>query len=472
MTNGTHRTRLALALAGARRSPALARVQRLFRTPLVRNGYSLIASTGMTSVLGLLYWVLAARLYTPKEIGLNAALLSTMLALGGVAQLNLGSVLNRFLPSMGRSTARRIILGAYAAAALAALLSCILFLLGVDAWAPSLRMLGENQWLSVWFTAATMIWTVFALQDGVLAGLRKAIWVPVENSLFAVAKIVLLVLLADGTWRAWGPFASWTLPLLAAVLPVNLLIFGRFLNSREVAAAQFGSKVDVRSVIRYFGSDFLGTLFFMAASGLAPILVVERAGAESNALYYLAWTITYSLYLVSKSMGISLVAEGAADPRQSKALAAGALAHTMGLLVVAVAVVVVAAPLILELFGPEYAAEGGMLLRILVLSALPFGITSMFLGLARVEGRMAAVVIVQGALALLVLGSGMLLLDILGTLGMGIAWLASQSAIALVLAAVAVRSAGWSQAAIRNVVSASTLSEMLDSVRKLWPHRS
>src|SRR5262249_12666558 len=178
---------------------------------------SLIASTGMTSILGLVYWVLAARLYTVAEIGVNSALISTMMALGGIAQLNLGSVLTRFLPSIGRSSSQRLILGAYATGLLAALFSGLLFLAGVHAWAPSLRSLAASPGGAIWFTAATMIWTVFALQDSALAGLRRAIWVPIENTLYALAKIVLLLFFADSEWRAWGPFASWTLPLLAAV---------------------------------------------------------------------------------------------------------------------------------------------------------------------------------------------------------------------------------------------------------------
>src|SRR5262247_3643604 len=72
-----------------------------FKLPLVRNGYSLIASAGVTSILGLVYWLLAARLYSVVEIGLNAALISTMMAVGGIAQLNLTSVLTRFLPGVG-----------------------------------------------------------------------------------------------------------------------------------------------------------------------------------------------------------------------------------------------------------------------------------------------------------------------------------------------------------------------------------
>src|SRR5262249_38002558 len=266
----------------------------------------------------------------------------------------------------------------------------------------------------------------------------------------------------------WGPFASWTIPLVFAVPLVNFLIFGRLLGAWNVmASAQKKSPVNVRSVIRYFAGDFLGTLFFMAASGLTPILVLEQAGAEANAVYYLTWTITYSLYLVSKSMGVSLVAEGAADPWRAKALAASTLAHTMGLLIIAVAALVVAAPLILELFGHSYAANGVALLRVLSISALPFSFTSMFLGLARVEGRMRALLMVQGALMLAVLGLGVPLLHAFGTLGMGFAWLIAQAAIALVLGVVVWRSTGWSHAALHALVGRPVMREPSALLRPL-----
>jgi len=38
-------------------------------------------------------------------------------------------------------------------------------------------------------------WAIFTMQDSVLVGLRSAFWVLVENGIFGVVKIVLLVLL-------------------------------------------------------------------------------------------------------------------------------------------------------------------------------------------------------------------------------------------------------------------------------------
>ena len=56
----------------------LARLTAHLRDPLYRNGYALVLSSAATSVLGILYWVLAARLYSTAVIGVNSALLSAL----------------------------------------------------------------------------------------------------------------------------------------------------------------------------------------------------------------------------------------------------------------------------------------------------------------------------------------------------------------------------------------------------------
>src|SRR5207237_10402165 len=79
-----------------------------------------------------------------------------------------------------------------------------------------------------WFVASTAVWSVFNLQDSALTGLRAAIWLPLENGVYGLVKLGLLVLVA-GTSLADGVFTSWTLPVLALLVPVNLLVFRRIL---------------------------------------------------------------------------------------------------------------------------------------------------------------------------------------------------------------------------------------------------
>jgi hypothetical protein len=67
-----------------------------------------------------------------------------------------------------------------------------------------------------WFLAATVAWCIFTLQDCVLTGLRRSIWVPVESVAFGVAKIGPLVVFAA---PAAGIFASWRIPMAVVLVP-------------------------------------------------------------------------------------------------------------------------------------------------------------------------------------------------------------------------------------------------------------
>ena len=57
------------------------------------------------------------------------------------------------------------------------------------------------------------IWALFTLQDGALIGLRSARWVTLENALFGVAKIALLLPLATAASRTPGSTSpGWSPP--------------------------------------------------------------------------------------------------------------------------------------------------------------------------------------------------------------------------------------------------------------------
>ena len=43
--------------------------------PQHRDGLALVLSSGLTSAVGLLYWVVAARLFDPATVGINSVAL-------------------------------------------------------------------------------------------------------------------------------------------------------------------------------------------------------------------------------------------------------------------------------------------------------------------------------------------------------------------------------------------------------------
>ena len=200
------------------------RVTEHLRSPLYRNGYALVVATGATSVLGFLYWLIAARQYDTGDVGRNSALIAAMTFLANLAHLNLTNGLNRFVPTAGRKTGRLIGLSYIVAGALS-VVAALIFVVGVDFWSPELTNLVRENPLAIGaFVAATALWVIFQLQDSVLTGLGRADWVLYENVVYGVVKIGLLVALATALPDE-GVFASWTLPLIAIVVPINVLVF-------------------------------------------------------------------------------------------------------------------------------------------------------------------------------------------------------------------------------------------------------
>src|SRR5215218_3005420 len=84
------------------------RVRTHLSDPLYRTGYFLIIGTGITSVLGVVFWALAARSYSAHDVGINAAAISAMTLVSGACSLGLSAVLVRYLPIAGSSTHRLV----------------------------------------------------------------------------------------------------------------------------------------------------------------------------------------------------------------------------------------------------------------------------------------------------------------------------------------------------------------------------
>jgi O-antigen/teichoic acid export membrane protein len=407
-------------------------------TPLYRNGYALILSSATTSGLGLLYWALAARFYSPEVLGLSSAALSAIVFLAGVSQLSLNGVLLRFISQAGNRT-MRLVGTSYLISALLAIPTCLIFFIGLNWWAPSLQIFLNSSWKLVFFTLATISWSIFVLQDSAFAGLRQSVWVPLENTLFALVKIGLLILFI-GLMPQFGIFTSWVIPVILTLLPVNLLIFNRLIP-RHVASSQITQKsLLLQQVFGFIGGNYIGSLFFLAYTTLVPILVTEVAGPAANAHFYLPWTIITSLQLVSVNMTMSLTVEAANEQDKMYIYGRRVLLHVFAILGPIVLAILLGAPYFMRIFGKEYAVEGATLIRILALGLLPHLLISLSISLARVKNRARSILFTQAALCIMVLGLSHLLLPRLGINGVGIAWLASYIIVAFVLAVTELRS--------------------------------
>ena len=397
------------------------------REPMRRSAYALIAGTGLTSILGLAFWVLTARLLPPEAVGTGSALIAAMTFLGTLSTLGLRNGLVRFLAPAGAS-ARRLIVTCYVLCASAAVLAAVVFIAGQPWWASKLDFLRQDRLLAAGFIAATAVWVLFVLEDHVLIGLRRTGWVPVTNGIYSAVKIALLPALAAGT--AYGLFAAFALPAAPIVVLVTILILRMTSQQRDVSD---GEKLRIPQLVRFAIADHSSALLWLATTELLTLVVLQKTDAEASAYYFMSFTIAYSLFLLSSNVGSAFVAEAARFPARAGALAADALRQAASLVVPLSLVGVVLSPLALRILGQEYATNGTVLLRLLLLSAIPQVVIGISLGAARVRRDNRLILAVYAAQALGVFGGTVLTIDRWGLTGVGLSWLVTQTAVALVL---------------------------------------
>ncbi|MFF4985075.1 lipopolysaccharide biosynthesis protein [Streptomyces sp. NPDC001046] len=397
---------------------------------LFKNAYFLMLSTGVSAVLGLGFWLVAARYYAEEAVGQGSAAIAAMRLLASITATTMIGAVVRFVPRAGRETGR-LVWGTYAASSLVVALAAAVFLLTLDAWGASYAPLG-TPWAGAVFVAACVAWALLTLQDGVLTGLRKAEWVPAGNAVFSVGKLVLLAVFA-GTLPVLGIFVSWAVAIAFSTLPLGWLIFRRLIP-RQARADRDKDPPKLRDMGRFLAGDSLGALFSLAMINLLPVMVAVRFSAAENGYFYVAYTVGGTMEFMAINMASSLTAHASHDPRRLADGVRGALRRMTLLLVPVVAVLVLFAPYILTPFSPDYAEHGSTVLRLLALGALPRVVVELYIGVLRVQGRTGVLAALQGAMCALVLGCAAVLFTPAGIAGAGWAVLLSMTLIAVVSA--------------------------------------
>ncbi|MFE4423934.1 lipopolysaccharide biosynthesis protein [Streptomyces sp. NPDC056817] len=393
---------------------------------LFRNAYALMLNTGISAVLGLGFWLAAARYYTEDAVGQGSAAIAAMKLLAGLTAVTLMGALARFLPVAGR-TASRLIFRTYVASSVVVGLAAGVFLLTLDVWGPSYHFL-HGLLSGLGFIAAVVAWSLLTLQDAVLMGLRSALWVPVGNTVFSTVKLGLLVALAVAL-PATGVFVSWVASIAVSTVPLGWLVLRRLVPQHMKATQGQTQPPTLREIGRFLAGDCTGSLFSLAVVSLVPVIVAAQVSSADNAYCYIALTISSTVNVLAINMGASLTVEGSHDPARLAANTRAALGRMVRIMLPVCGGLFLGAPVILGMFGGGYADAATPLLRWFAVGALLRVVMEIYFAALRAQSRTSGLACLQGLLCVLVLGLTLLLLPRMGLTGAGVAEVSSLSVI-------------------------------------------
>jgi len=187
----------------------------------------------------------------------------------------------------------------------------------------------------------------------------------------------------------------------------------------------------VRAMVRYSLVNWASTLTYQAPTFAMPVIVLVNVDADLNASFYVAWGVAALACYVPTAIGQALLAEGGRDGAHLRSQVRLAIVVAGGLMLVGAGLATIGRDVIVALYGEDY-REAAEVLPPLVLAAIPWAVTSVYLTEARVRHRSGATVLITAVLTVAILGPALVLVPDEGIDGAATAFLAGNLVAALV----------------------------------------
>ena len=398
---------------------------------LVKITASLLSTTGITALLGLVFWWLAARTLSVAAVGYGAAAVSALMLVGTFGMAGLNTVLLGQLARRPPDAAGLLTAALYASGLISAAFAGGFLLVGSE-FVPRVAHLYYGAEAGLFVAGAALTGATLVLDEALLGLLGGSVqlW---RNATFAAAKLAALAGLAM-LWHVWAGISillAWIVGTALSILPAMVLLARQ--GVRLTAAPQWRA---LRRLGRASVSNtWLNTALQVPRLTL-PILVTWLLSAPSGGAFYVAWSIATLTSLVPTHLTTALFAVGAADPRGLAAKVRFTLRTCLLGGLVGVPVVILAAHPLLRLFGPAYATRATLPLQVLAVGYFGAVLKAHFIALCRIFKRTTLAAVFASAGNVVRLAAAVAGALVGGLIGLSVALVAVMCAEGLVLSPV------------------------------------
>lgn len=407
------------------------RVRAYCITPLFVNSAMLIGMRVVATLMGFVFWLIAARLMVTDAVGIATAAISATALLASFAQLGLGYVIIRYLAASGNPNA--LINAAINITSAAGMGLALVFLSGLDLWAHPLLPLRDGLGAILLFVMLVLGWTLSVLVHSIFVAMRKASYSLVRQASHAISAVVALLVISQSVPNAPGYFTALYAHIFGTWFSVGLSFY---LLSRERPDYHYAlgfSGLSGSSLKRYSFINYITEQFERAPETVLPLFVISLLGPSASAHFFIVWTMGKGAAAwISQSLAEALFAEGSNNP-DYLATYAWRTAR-LGLLLATVFIIMVTAvgPLLLQFYGRDYVEQGYSLLVLIALAAVPSTLLALLSTVLRVQNRLRAIVVLTMSGNTLGIAASMIGIVQMGLIGAGIGWLSARTLILLV----------------------------------------
>lgn len=392
---------------------------------LLTGSVALVLTAGVQAVAGALFWLIAARVDTQTDVGHATALFTSVLFVSFVAGLGQPVAAARYAAGRTRDDHVLYAWGALATVAASAAVAIGYLLVVSPRAVDELRdwhgVLGPAVFIFLCVGTALSL-----LLDVRLMTQRRWGLVLTRASIVGLARFPMLAFPVDGDRAVWL--------LVVAALPAAVSGFvGTALLPKVTGDRHHLGPLPAttRAMVRYSIINWASTLTYQAPTFAMPVIVLVHVDADRNASFYVAWGVAALACYVPTAIGQALLSEGGRDGARLRSQVRLAIVVAGGLMVVGATAATLGRDLVVTLYGADY-QDAADVLPALVLAAIPWAVTSVYLTEARVRHRSGATVLITVVLSLSILVPALVLVPDEGIDGAATAFLAGNIVAALV----------------------------------------
>lgn len=404
--------------------------------PLFKNSYFLIATTVIGSILGFIFWVLAARFYTPHDVGLATAVISAANLLVEFSLLGFNFGITRFLPN--EKNKQGMINSCLTITSLFSIVLTVIFIFGISMWSPALAFVYENMLFLLFFGIFVVTAALIRLQQTTFVALQSAELSFILNITSSLLKLIFLILLV-----AFGVFSiilSWVIAAcIALIVSTFLLIPMRVHSYLPIPTIK---KKMLKDMFPISFGNYIAENVAIIPNSILPLMIINVLTPEMNAYFFMALAISNILIMVPVAVNNSLFVEGAYAPEKFRNNVIKALKFTFLLIIPMVFGIFIFGDKLMLLFGKTYSENAFYVLCILVLSIVPFTINKLYMTIKNVQLNVKPIIYLNVLISILTVVISYLLMVKIGLVGVAIGHTLAQGIGAVVVLA-AVKMEGW-----------------------------
>ncbi|MBZ5737658.1 lipopolysaccharide biosynthesis protein [Nocardioides mangrovi] len=380
---------------------------------LLTSSALLFLTTVLMAGAGAVFWVIAARLASPHDVGLAGSLVAAGDSLALFAQLGLNIVVLRTMPISSRPTGDVLTTGVVVLGA--GTLFGLGYALLLPWTSPRLAEVLHSPWLVAGFALLVAATALNVLTDNVFLGIDRVRDYLVTNGiLLGVVKCGLPFLLASA--GAFGLYGSVAGAIACCALASVWVILRRVPGERRLRPSP-----ELLAHRGFAAAGYVTYVLTVVPLLVYPLLVVNALGSTAGGTYFISFQVVTLLHAVVLTIANAAYAQAERAPDHRHAVVRRGGTLLLGLAVVGCLVMCALAPAFLRIFGAHYSDEGTATLRVLALAVVGAAFNYWGMMRLRLAAHLPAMILVQLVSTVVMLGLAFSLAD-RGTIWVAASW--------------------------------------------------